>query len=74
MTGLMLAPDGAILSHTDPRKAKWYVQRGLATKKSEDPLVIVLKFEPSGRSNKGADFYEANKDKLCVVCGASENL
>jgi|LauGreDrversion4_2_1035121.scaffolds.fasta_scaffold386963_1 hypothetical protein len=46
----MLAPDGELLSYTDHRKAMWYVERGLATLTSENPLTVTLTFEPSGRS------------------------
>ena len=32
----MLDPDGVLLSHIDQKKAKWYVEKGLATVVSKD--------------------------------------
>jgi exonuclease 3'-5' domain-containing protein 2 len=49
--GKMYAPDGELLSNTDYRKAMWYVDKGLAVLTSKDPLIITLKFEPSGKQS-----------------------
>ena len=78
----MLAPDGELLSYTDHRKAMWYVERGLATLTSENPLTVTLTFEPSGRSLSNTvqeawvddSFYTADRKNMCVCCGATENF
>jgi len=36
----MLAPDGFCLSNCDRKKANWYIKKGLAELKTEDPMVI----------------------------------
>lgn len=36
---------------------------------SEDPFVVRLLFEPSGRPDSQQDYYLTAKENLCVVCG-----
>mmetsp|Transcript_39561 Transcript_39561/g.60452 ORF Transcript_39561/g.60452 Transcript_39561/m.60452 type:complete len:80 (+) Transcript_39561:22-261(+) len=78
----MLAPDGFCLSTCDKRKAQWYLSKGLAEVKQEDPLVIKLKFEPCDTfSNRekarkldiedpDEEFYISERVTQCVVCGS----
>lgn len=71
----MRAPDNELLCVCDPRKALWYVEKGKAEVVSEDPLVVRLNFEPSGRPLADRDdgrFYLQERLNLCVVCGKDE--
>lgn len=71
----MRAPDNELLCVCDPRKALWYVEKGKAKVVSEDPLVIRLNFEPSGRPLADRDdsrFYLQERLNNCVVCGKDE--
>lgn len=45
----MLDPEGNLLCHTEHKKARWYVQKGLATVtyEAEGELSIQLNFEPN---------------------------
>jgi len=73
----ILAPDNEILCYTNKKKANWYLERNLAQLIQEEPLVVKLNFEPSGRgfSDVEADqkFYHKEKKNKCVVCGAKKN-
>ena len=45
----------------------------LCSKISEDPLIVRLKFEPSGRpEGKAGEYYLSVKPNICVVCGVGE--
>jgi len=46
----IVAPDGMVLCVCDTKKAQWYLNNNLAETISEEPLVIRLKFVPSGLS------------------------
>ena len=77
---MILAPDGEILCKWDKKKINWYLERNLATKISDDPLTIKLKFEPSGRGVTAFDgekfddeFYVEYRINQWVVCGREEN-
>ncbi|GAB1607615.1 exonuclease 3'-5' domain-containing protein 2-like isoform X1 [Argonauta hians] len=69
----LLAPDNQLLCTCDTRKAKWYLSKGLGDVVCENPLVIRLKFEPSGRPSDEDGYYQQEKDNVCVVCGKPEN-
>ncbi|XP_052831593.1 exonuclease 3'-5' domain-containing protein 2 [Octopus bimaculoides] len=69
----LLAPDNQILCTCDSRKAKWYLHKGLGELVSENPLVIRLNFEPSGRPLNDEGYYQQEKENICVVCGKPEN-
>lgn len=56
------------------RKAEWYLEKGLAESISEDPLKILLKFQPKGNGHKGRNFFLQSQVNICVVCGTTENL
>lgn len=40
---------------------------------SEDPFVVRLLFEPSGRPDSQQDYYLTAKENLCVVCGKADS-
>jgi len=68
----ILGPDSEFLSYSNSRNAMWYVKKGLGEVVTEAPLVVKLKFVPSGRPDSEEDPY--NQKELhnhCVVCGAT---
>lgn len=80
----ILAPDGEILCKCDRKKIDWYLTKELATKISEDPIIIKLNFEPNGRGistykgykgdpEQDNQYYVEYKKNQCVVCGKQEN-
>ncbi len=54
-------------------RANWYLDRGLAVKKTESPLSIQLLFEVKSEGNVGDKYYLSAKKNICVKCG-TENL
>jgi hypothetical protein len=69
-------PDGSLMFLCLPKKAHWYLSRGLAKLISEEPLVIQLTFEPKGRgamdkkyTDKEREYLLGEKKNVCVVCG-----
>jgi hypothetical protein len=46
---MLQAPDGQVLCTCDTKKARWYISKGIGYLVSEDPLIVQLRFEPSGR-------------------------
>lgn len=70
---MLQAPDGQVLCTCDTKKARWYVAKGIGEVVTEEPLVVRLRFEPSGRPDgKAGEYYLSVKPNICVVCGASE--
>ncbi|XP_068948259.1 exonuclease 3'-5' domain-containing protein 2-like isoform X2 [Petaurus breviceps papuanus] len=67
------APDGQPLCTCDRKKAQWYLDKGIGELVSEDPFVVKLQFEPSGRPKSPKDYYLMVKENLCVVCGKRES-
>ncbi|KAM9465756.1 exonuclease 3'-5' domain-containing protein 2 isoform 3-T10 [Clarias gariepinus] len=67
------APDGQPLCTCDKKKAKWYLDKGIGELVSEDPFIVRLLFEPSGRPDSQKDYYLTAKENLCVVCGKAES-
>lgn len=67
------APDGQPLCTCDRRKAQWYLNKGIGELLTEDPFVVKLMFEPSGRPESERDYYLNAKENLCVVCGKRES-
>ena len=67
----MLDPDGSLLCHTEIKKARWYVQKGLAeiVHEAEGAIIVKLNFEPNKRATQSDDeFYIQNNTNSCVVC------
>lgn len=50
-----------------------YVAVSAPVLQSEDPLVVRLLFEPSGRPDSQQDYYLTAKENLCVVCGKADS-
>nr|XP_020459872.1 exonuclease 3'-5' domain-containing protein 2 isoform X3 [Monopterus albus] len=69
----LYAPDGQPLCTCDKKKAKWYLDKGIGVLQSEEPFVVKLLFEPSGRPDSQQDYYLTAKENLCVVCGKAES-
>lgn len=74
----LLAPDGACLSNCDLKKARWYVDKGLAAVEQEEPLIVKLNFEPRDRvfdkdEDVDEEFYSTEKENRCVMCGSTED-
>ncbi|CAL4069078.1 unnamed protein product, partial [Meganyctiphanes norvegica] len=72
----LLAPDDEPLCTCDPKKALWYVEKGLGTLVSEEPIVVRLNFEPAGRPQAERDdgkFYLQERHNVCVVCGKDQS-
>ncbi|XP_074661404.1 exonuclease 3'-5' domain-containing protein 2-like [Tubulanus polymorphus] len=67
------APDGQLLCTCDLKKAEWYIQKGLGVKVNDEPLVVRLTFEPSGRPQSDRNYYLHFKENVCVVCGYGES-
>jgi len=40
---------------------------------ADDPIMVKLLFEPSGRPVSEQDYYLHEKDNVCVVCGAADS-
>lgn len=71
---IIQAPDGTPLSRCSLKKAKWYERRGLADLSGGDPIIVKLRFEPSGRACLDDPLMTAGKPNHCVVCGTTEEL
>ncbi|XP_017253586.1 protein RRP6-like 3 isoform X1 [Daucus carota subsp. sativus] len=64
------ANDGRLLCYCDRRKLEWYLRRDLAKLVDDDPLAIMLLFEPKGGpEDDDNDFYVQSKKNICVGCG-----
>lgn len=40
---------------------------------SENPFIVRLLFEPSGRPESNQDYYLTAKENICVVCGKKDS-
>uniref|UniRef100_A0A8C7CH72 Exonuclease 3'-5' domain containing 2 n=1 Tax=Oncorhynchus kisutch TaxID=8019 RepID=A0A8C7CH72_ONCKI len=69
----LYAPDGQPLCTCDKKKAQWYLDKGLGVVQSEEPFIVRLLFEPSGRPDSQQDYYLTAKENLCVVCGKNNS-
>lgn len=64
------ASDGRLLCYCNHRKLEWYLSRDLAKLVDDDPLAIMLLFEPKGRpEDEDNEFYIQSKKNICVGCG-----
>jgi len=68
----MLDPHGQALSKISRKKARWYVNKGLADYK-ENNEDIQLRFEPKARSEDEHGYGKSVKKNICVACGGEEN-
>ncbi|KAJ8763807.1 hypothetical protein K2173_003589 [Erythroxylum novogranatense] len=66
----IFANDGRLLCYCDQKKLEWYLRRDLAKLVDDNPLSIMLMFEPKGRpEDEDKDFYIQSKKNICVGCG-----
>lgn len=72
---IIQAPDGQNLSRCGKKKVKWYLNQELAhLVNEENPTIIRLNFEPSGREGVNDPLLMDGKPNICVVCGTDEDL
>ena len=45
----------------------------IAVSVSDEPFIVKLKFEPSGRPRSDRNYYLETKFNICVVCGSNES-
>ncbi|XP_042186301.1 exonuclease 3'-5' domain-containing protein 2 [Oncorhynchus tshawytscha] len=69
----LYAPDGQPLCTCDKKKAQWYLDKGIGVMQNEEPFIVRLLFEPSGRPDSQQDYYLTAKENLCVVCGKNNS-
>jgi len=50
-----------------------YIEKKLGVKVNDDPLIVQLNFEPSGRPLSERNYYLQEKENLCVVCGSTDS-
>lgn len=70
----ILAPDGELMCLVGEKKARWYLDRGLGRQVTEEPLTVVLSFEPKGKGHAGDRFYTRPRPNVCAGCGTTEGL
>lgn len=68
----VLTPDGELMFRCLEKKAKWYLDRNLATVIDNDPLTVQLTFEPQGKGER-SEYLKLIRENKCVVCG-DDNL
>lgn len=68
----VMDPDGKLMFRCDERKKKWYLDRGLALRISEDE--IRLTFKPKGPGHAENSYFLQEFVNRCVVCGAEDGL
>lgn len=65
--------DGDIMFYCAKRKAKWYLNRNLATVIKENPLEVQLNFIAKGEGNKNDLYYIQERKNQCVICGIDDD-
>jgi hypothetical protein len=70
----ILAPSGELMCLVAEKRARWYVARGLGRVTAEDPLTVVLCFEPRGKGHAGDFFYTTARPNACAGCGGTAGL
>jgi len=58
----------------EEKRIRWYLNRNLAEKTSENPVTIRLKFTPKGLGNHNRAFGLYEMENRCVNCGSEEYL
>lgn len=66
------SPTGELMFRCLEKRAKWYLDRNLATTIGNDPLSIKLNFVPKGKG-EAIDVLKMERKNKCVVCG-TENI
>ncbi|KAL4477166.1 hypothetical protein ABPG72_008900 [Tetrahymena utriculariae] len=79
----ILSPNGQQLCNCNSKKIQWYLKKGLAHLISENPTIIKLNFQPSGKGNFDLEdqkvfennyYYVTERENKCVVCGSTEKF
>lgn len=70
----VLSPDNILMFRCDIKKVNWYLNRGLASVISDNPLTIKLNFTPNGMGNHQREYGLTEMRNLCVNCGSSDEL
>ena len=73
----MLAPDGKPMCRVPARKARFYLDKGLAqvvTLEAEQEMVIQLNFEPKGYGHRYDEGNLAARVDACVACSEDAKL
>lgn len=60
-----------LLCRCSNERAQWYLKKGLATVISENPLEILLNFDPGVSKEQRELVYCIKKQNICSVCGNS---
>jgi hypothetical protein len=68
----MLHPDGTLMCNCSYKKARWYIERDLAS--WIDDKTFQLKFEPQGHGKSNLNYYTQKIENRCVVCGSKDKL
>jgi len=69
---VVLSPEGEFMFRSTHKRAKWYLDRGLADLVSETPPAIKFNFKPKGGGHVGDLYYLTEKKNKCVVCGEED--
>lgn len=67
----VFGPTGKLMFRCLEKRAKWYLDRKLATIMSDDPMSIKLTFTPKGGGEK-TELLKIKRQNKCVVCGTEE--
>lgn len=70
----VLSPNDILMFRCNEKKAKWYLNRGLASIEKNYPLTIKLNFEPNGLGNHNKSYGLQPISNKCVNCGEIDNL
>jgi hypothetical protein len=70
----VLNPDGHLMFRCSYKKANWYLERNLAVKLKDEPLVVKLLFTPNGNGHIGDPYHLQVMQNKCAVCGNAEDL
>jgi len=64
----VLNPNGDLMFRCLEKRAKWYLNRNLATILNQDPLIVQLNFQPKGNGEK-IEYLKDLRENKCIVCG-----
>ena len=67
----VFSPDGELMFRCLEKRAKWYLERDLATIINDNPLSIKLNFIPKGKG-ESIDILKTERKNKCVVCGIED--
>jgi hypothetical protein len=70
----VFSPDNILMFRCNQKKALWYLNRNLAEKIQEEPLIIRLNFTPNGLGNHNKGYGLSEMKNICINCGSTKNL